>query len=78
MQLKLELRRKIELKNELKLNEKGLWTAKDVSKYMNIGLALAYELLKSEGFPTIKIRTRMYTNKTLLDEWIKDKANKGE
>lgn len=52
------------------MEEKALLSANDMCTYMNIGISTAYKLLNTAGFPTVRIGTRIYANKQLLDNWL--------
>ena len=45
-------------------------SADDVAQVLGISRANAYELMHSEGFPTLKIGKRMTVHKDKLIEWI--------
>ena len=45
-------------------------SADDVTQVLGISRANAYELMHSEGFPTLKIGKRMTVPKDKLIEWI--------
>lgn len=45
-------------------------SAEDVAQVLGISRANAYELMHSEGFPTLKIGKRMTVPKDKLIEWI--------
>ena len=45
-------------------------SADDVAQVLGISRAKAYELMHSEGFPTLKIGKRMTVPKDKLIEWI--------
>ena len=45
-------------------------SADDVAQVLGISRANAYELMHSEGFPTLKIGKRMSVPKDKLIEWI--------
>jgi excisionase family DNA binding protein len=45
-------------------------SADDVAQVLGISRANAYELMHSEGFPTLKIGKRMTVTKDKLIEWI--------
>ena len=45
-------------------------SADDVAQVLGISRANAYELMHSEGFPTLKIGKRMTVPKDKLIEWI--------
>ena len=47
-----------------------LLTYKDIQTILKVGKNRAYELLKSECFPTIRINHRMYVSPDALQKWI--------
>lgn len=47
-----------------------LLTYRDLQDILHIGKNRAYELLKSDCFPTIKINNRMYVSQKHLQDWI--------
>ena len=47
-----------------------LLTPKDIQRIFSIGKNRAYELMRSSGFPTIRIGNRLYVTKDSLDEWL--------
>ena len=54
----------------------GLLTYKDLQSILKIGKNRAYELLKSDCFPTITINKRMYVSRKHLEEWIDSYTHK--
>lgn len=48
----------------------AMLTAVDVSKVFGIGLTNTYNLLRSEGFPTLRVCKRMVVPKHKLIQWI--------
>ena len=48
-------------------------SADDVAQVLGISRANAYELMHSEGFPTLKIGKRMTVPKDKLIEWIQSR-----
>nr|WP_308742140.1 helix-turn-helix domain-containing protein [uncultured Anaerocolumna sp.] len=61
------------VKNEKNTN-KALLTANDMCNYLSIGISTAYKLLNTKGFPTVKINSRKYANKELLDKWLEEQT----
>ena len=53
--------------------EKTTMSVQELSAQMGISLPKAYELVKSEGFPSIRIGTRI-----LIPEWLIITSNKEE
>lgn len=49
----------------------------DIRSLFGIGQRQAYELVHTEGFPTLKIGTTIRIPKHLLDKWIKENLTKG-
>jgi hypothetical protein len=47
-----------------------LLTYKDLQTILHVGKSRAYELLKSDCFPTIKINNRYYVSQKHLEKWI--------
>ena len=45
-------------------------TAKDLGKRLKIGRDKAYSLIKSAGFPSVKIGGRYIVTEKALDEWL--------
>ena len=44
--------------------------ADDIAQVLGISRACAYELMRSDGFPTLRIGKRMTVLKVILMEWI--------
>ena len=57
------------LKSEEYMSDR-LLTYKDLQDILHIGKNRAYELLKSDCFPTIRINNRMYVSSRHLRQWI--------
>lgn len=49
---------------------KGTLTVEEVAKYIGIGMNKAYDLVKLQGFPVIRIGRRFIIPKSALDEWL--------
>lgn len=47
-----------------------LYTPKDIQRIFGMGKDHTYALIKSNGFPTIKINNRFYVEKEALLKWI--------
>ena len=62
-------------KKEVKNMEKATMSVQELSAYMGISLPKAYELTKREGFPTIRIGTRILVPVDAFKEWLKENAN---
>jgi predicted DNA-binding transcriptional regulator AlpA len=57
--------------------QKALLNVTDLCSYMSIGVSTAYKLLNTKGFPTVKINSRKYANKELLDIWLRKQTERG-
>ena len=57
-------------------NSNRLLTYKDLQNILHVGRDRAYELLKSDCFPTIKINNRYYVSYDHLQKWIDDYSGK--
>ena len=53
-----------------------LLNARQLATYLNIGRDRSYALMKSSGFPSVKIGSRYYVDTQMLDHWIKSYAGK--
>ena len=58
--------------------EKTTMSVQELSAQMGISLPKAYELAKSEGFPSIRIGTRILIPVDALREWLVITSNKEE
>ena len=51
-------------------------TTKEVQKILKIGRDRSYALMRSKGFPSIKIGARYYVTEEALNEWLRRYAYK--
>lgn len=58
--------------------EKATMSVQELSAQMGISLPKAYELVKSEGFPSIRIGTRILIPVDAFREWLVIASNKEE
>ena len=58
--------------------EKTTMSVQELSAQMGISLPKAYELVKSEGFPSIRIGTRILIPVDTFREWLIITSNKEE
>lgn len=58
--------------------EKATMSVQELSAYMGISLPKTYELTKREGFPTIRIGTRILVPVDAFKEWLAKEALKEE
>lgn len=58
--------------------EKTTMSVQELSAQMGISLPKAYELVKSEGFPSIRIGTRIFIPVDAFREWLIITSNKEE
>lgn len=64
------------MKNNSNEKPRALLTATELCSYLSVGISTAYKLLNTNGFPTVKINSRKYANKELLDKWIEEHTTK--
>lgn len=53
-------------------------TAQEVGEALGISRAAAYELVRSKGFPRIKIGTRILVPKDKFIQWINEQTEVGD
>lgn len=53
-----------------------LLRVKDIEEIFGCGRNKAYELMKSLGFPAIRIGKNLYVSKEELEKWIEDYSGK--
>jgi len=49
-------------------------TVKELARELSIGLNAAYNLVNTEGFPALRIGTKIVVPVELLDDWIRENA----
>ena len=54
-----------------------LLNAKQLAELMGVSISTAYELMREEGFPTIKIGKRIVVPKEELRAWISEQVKGG-
>ncbi len=47
-----------------------LYTAKDIQSIFKCGRKKAYEIMNAPGFPSFRLNTSLYVEKTQLEKWI--------
>ena len=55
-------------------DEPVVYDIKDLQRILKVGRNVAYELMKSDCFPSIKIGKKRVVYKENLEEWLKDNA----
>lgn len=53
-----------------------LYTCKDLQEIFKCGRKKAYEIMNSQGFPSFRINTSLYVEKSELEKWIGRNRNK--
>lgn len=53
-----------------------VYTVNDIQKIMSLGKTRAYELMRSDGFPSFKLNNRLYVTKQNLEKWLDKYVNK--
>ena len=56
--------------------EKSTMSVQELSTHMGISLPKAYELVKTPGFPTLRIGTRILIPVDAYKEWLNKNASK--
>lgn len=51
-------------------NDIVLYTVDDIQRIFKLGRTKAYELMASDGFPSFKLNTKVYVEKSKLQNWI--------
>lgn len=49
----------------------------DAAKRLGVPVSTMYEIVKTEGFPTIRIGTRILVSAKGLEDWVDRKAQEG-
>lgn len=52
-------------------------SVREAAKRLGVPVSTMYEIVKSEGFPTIRIGTRILVSAKGLEEWVDRKAREG-
>lgn len=47
-----------------------LYTAKDIQEIFKCGRKKSYEIMNAPGFPSFRVNTSLYVEKTELEKWI--------
>ncbi len=55
--------------------EKIVYTVKEISNLLGIGLPAAYQLVRSDGFPCIKVGKRLVVPIVAFHTWVKEQTN---
>lgn len=53
-----------------------VYNTKDLQDILKIGRNVAYELMKSDGFPSFQINTKYFVTETALNEWLESAKGK--
>lgn len=53
-----------------------LLRADDLRKRLGVSREVAYRLMRSESFPSMRLGTRYYVDEDRLEEWLKKSAHK--
>ena len=57
-------------------NQLVLYTCKDIQKIFSCGRKKAYEIMHIPSFPSFRIDTLLYVEKTELEKWVAKNKNK--
>lgn len=53
-----------------------VYTVADVSEILSLGKTKTYELMHSDGFPTIRLNNRLYVTKDNFEKWLSRYTNR--
>ena len=53
-----------------------VYTVKDIQQILSLGKTRAYELMRSDGFPSFKLNSRLYVTKQNFEKGINTRTNK--
>lgn len=53
-----------------------IYTVKDIQVLLSLGKTKAYELMRSDGFPSFKLNNRLYITKQNFEKWLEKYTNK--
>lgn len=53
-----------------------LYTVEDIEDIFHLGRTKAYELMRSDGFPSFRINTKVYVERKNLINWIEMRKGK--
>lgn len=52
------------------------YTVKDVADILHIGKNKAYALMKSQGFPAVRLNRTLIVREDMLDKWLSQNTGK--
>ena len=53
-----------------------VYTVNDIQRILALGKTRAYELMRSDGFPSFKLNNRLYVTKLNFEKWLDKYINK--
>ena len=53
-----------------------IYKVSDIQTILSLGKTRAYELMRSDGFPSFKLNNRIYITKQNFDKWLEKYTNK--
>lgn len=53
-----------------------LYTVEDIQRIFQIGKSKAYSLMRSDGFPSIRLNKKLYVSQSELNNWINTQSGK--
>ena len=57
-------------------NEPIIYTTNDIQRIFKCGKQQAYQLMNTNGFPSIRLNTKLIVEKSALEHWLK--INRGK
>ena len=52
-------------------------SVEELKKELGIGTSLAYKLIRTPGFPAVRVGRRILVSRAGLDRWLEDNEKKG-
>lgn len=53
-----------------------VYTVTDIQNILSLGKTRTYELMRSDGFPSMKLNNRLYVTKPNFEKWLEKYTNK--
>ena len=57
-------------------NDIIIYNVSDIQRMLSLGKTRAYELMRSDGFPSFKLNNRLYITKPNFERWLDKHTNK--
>lgn len=53
-----------------------VYTVNDIQNILSLGKTRTYELMRSDGFPSFRLNSRLYVTKENFEKWLSKYTNK--